>query len=296
MLCLTTCAAWEPGLPAPLTRPAVRRMLESGALRGLVLRRVPQAQEDLLERAALLLSRAGRVCELVERYAARGYAAMTPEDRLWPGALRTLGRQMPLFLFAKGRLPLLGGPCVSVAGSRQIGCQTRETAKWIGRELALGGFVLVTGGARGVDSAALQGALGAGGSAILVPAMPAERMLESPLARRAMEEGRLLLLCDTLPDEPFSAGKALARNHTLYALGEAALVVAARENRGGSWRGATDCLRGGWSPVYAVQADGPEGAGNRALMRLGAAPVRADRPLCAQLSRAKQMTLLDEGP
>jgi len=77
-----------------------------------------------------------------------------------------------------------------------------------------------------------------------VPAMPASRVMESKTICSALECGKLLLVCDTLPDEPFSAAKALSRNHTIYALGDASLVVAAREGKGGSWRGATECLRG----------------------------------------------------
>ncbi|MDO5378610.1 MAG: DNA-processing protein DprA [Clostridia bacterium] len=297
MLCLLTRAAWEPELPPPMTRPAVRRLLESGALSGLVLREVSQAEGPMLERASALLARAMRVCELAERYAAAGYAAMTPEDGRWPEALRALGRQMPLFLFAKGNASLLNQACIAVAGSREIAPETRRMARRIGSRLAAEGYTLVTGGARGVDAASLQGALEAGGSAILVPAKPAQRMLDSAGSRRAMEEGRLLILCDTLPDEPFSAAKAIARNHTLYALGEAAIVAAARRGMGGSWRGATDCLRGGWSPVYAVQGGGEDAEGNRALLERGAKPIFADRPLGAQLTPAfRQMCMLDESP
>lgn len=119
-------------------------------------------------------------------------------------------------------------------------------------------------------------------------------MLESAAVAQAMAEGRLLLLCDTLPDEPFSAAKALARNHTLYALGEAAIVAAARRGVGGSWHGATDCLRGGWTPVYAVQGLKQDGEGNRALLERGASALVPDGPLRAQLAAPRQMGLLDE--
>jgi len=166
-------------------------------------------------------------------------------------------------------------------------------AAQLGRRLAGEGYALVTGGARGVDTAALLGVLEAGGSAVLVPAKPAQRMLDSMAARRALEEGRLLILCDTLPDEPFSAAKAIARNHTIYALGGAAVVAASREGVGGSWHGAMDCLRGGWTPVYAVSDAGEDGAGNRALLRMGAIPLRMDRPLGAQLFGLRQTSLFE---
>ena len=91
-------------------------------------------------------------------------------------------------------------------------------------------------------------------------------------AQAGQAEERVLILCDALPDEPFSTPKALGRNHTIYALGRAALVVAAREGHGGSWHGATDCLHGGFAPVYVWNGDNEDTTGNRALHALGAKP------------------------
>ena len=103
---------------------------------------------------------------------------------------------------------------------------------------------MVCGGAQGVDTVAQKGVLEAGGSLVLVPAMPVHQLLREAYLADALKRDKLLIVCDTLPDEPFFAQKALSRNHTIYALGEAAVVVAARNGVGGSWQGAMDCLRG----------------------------------------------------
>ena len=145
-----------------------------------------------------------------------------------------------------------------------------------------------------MDLGAQRALLEAGGSMILVPALPVSQVPMGKLERRAMEEGRMLILCDTLPDEPFSAAKALARNHTIYALGDAALVVAARRGLGGSWRGATDCLRGGWSPVYAAYGEGRDFDGNRALRALGARGIdlSGEKDLLGQLTARLEQTAI----
>lgn len=282
-LCLLTRACWRDGLPAPLSRPVFNRMRAVGAVCHLVLRDVPGVEPAVYRQAEALLSRARSVCELIGRYEQRGYRAMLPGAEGWPRALDTLGEQMPPFLFICGEAALLDGTCFAVAGSRDIRAQTLREARRTGQRIAEEGGVLVTGGARGVDFAAQAGALEAGGRVVLVPARPESDVLQSVGTRAALEAGRLALLYDSLPDEPFSAARALLRNHTIYALGDAAIVVAAREGVGGSWRGAVDCLRGGWSPVLVCRDDGNRDmAGNRALLGLGARELREDRPLGEQ--------------
>lgn len=290
-LCLLTRACWTPELPSPLSRAEARRLLQTRALQSLVLREMPQEELDLPERAKALLSRVPSVARLAEAYERRGYRAILPESGGWPSALNILGSKAPLFLFARGNDDLLRGRRVAVAGSRDILPQTDDEARALGCALAEAGIVLVTGGARGVDRAAQRGALEAGGGVILVPAMPAQDLLRDEWTRRALEDGRLLMLCDTLPDDPFSAQKALSRNHTIYALGDAAVVVASRVGIGGSWRGATDCLSGAWSPVYVPVTPGADRAGNAALLRRGALPLDMDRPVVPQLRLIRELRL-----
>ena len=93
----------------------------------------------------------------------------------------------------------------------------------------------------------------------------------------------MLIACDAWPEEPFSAPKALTRNHAIYALGDAAVAVAARNGVGGTWRGATDCLRSGYTPVFAVDEQGCDFDGCRALFDLGAKKLDMNRCLSSQL-------------
>ena len=268
-LCLLTRAALSEDIPL-LTRSQVSHMLASGALSGLVLREVPDIPREVFTRACALLSRVRAVYDCMRVYEESGYRLITPEHPLWPPSLRSLGRRMPLFLFCWGNDALLEKPRLSVAGSRRILPETRHAAELTGRQIVQEGYVLVSGGATGVDSAAQRAALTACGEVILVPALPAARLLQDTCVRAAVTEERVLILCDALPDEPFSTPKALGRNHTIYALGRAALVVAAREGHGGSWHGATDCLHGGFAPVYVWNGDNEDTTGNRALHALGA--------------------------
>ena len=289
-LCLLTRAAWRADLPAPLTRPTVHKMLRCGAISGLALREVSGINKAHYARAEALLTRSAAIAARVEAWRARGYAVVLPEDEDWPVNLHALGIHMPQFLVTLGDRALFARRAVAVAGSRSIAPETERLAQSCGASLARAGYAMACGGAVGVDTAAQRGFLKANGSLMLVPAMPVDVLLRQHVLLRAMQEGRLLLVCDTWPDEVFSPEKALSRNRTIYALGDAAVVVAARHGVGGTWSGASFCLRGGYTPVYAFDAPGADFEGNRALLARGAARLDARRPVAEQLFAAKEET------
>ncbi len=271
----------------PMTRLAVRQMIDEGVLRALVLRH-ELGDEKRMERAEERLTRVRRVFELLEEYEAQGYAGMLPQDERWPKELAKMGKKMPLFLFAKGNFDLLKRDKIAIAGSRDITLPTQAMAVRIGRRLAREGITMVSGGARGIDTLVQDAALEEGGTMILVPAFPAPKLLKRTTLMKALEDGRLLVLCDTLPDSPFTAEKALMRNNIIYSMGGAALVLASRALHGGSWHGATDCLKGGWTPVYVTDDGSADMAGNRKLLELGAKLYREDMMLRGILCDAQQ--------
>ena len=145
-----------------------------------------------------------------------------------------------------------------------------------------------------MDRAAQDALLDADGSLILVPAVSAEQACAREKEAAALQTGRLLLLSETLPDAPFSAARALARNHTIYALGKNAIVVAARNGVGGSWRGATAGLCGNFSSVYVPDEDGADFEGNRALFEYGARRIdlSGKRTIGEQLCVEEQISFL----
>ena len=242
----------------------------------------------------MLLTRTSDALLCLEAYEKQGYQLILPESREWPKALCALGGREPLFLFIKGNASLLERRTVAVAGSREIASATNDMAARLGAMLAEEGITMVCGGARGVDRAAQDALLDADGSLILVPAVSAEQACAREKEAAALQTGRLLLLSETLPDAPFSAARALARNHTIYALGKNAIVVAARNGVGGSWRGATAGLCGNFSSVYVPDGDGADFEGNRALFEYGARRIdlSGKRTIGEQLCVEEQISFL----
>lgn len=95
---------------------------------------------------------------------------LTPDDRLYPSLLRAIP-SIPLVLYGRGEMPDLDIlPSVAVVGTRETTGYGRRATALIAGGLALGGMVVVSGGARGVDAIAHQAALAAGGITIAVQA------------------------------------------------------------------------------------------------------------------------------
>jgi predicted Rossmann fold nucleotide-binding protein DprA/Smf involved in DNA uptake len=226
------------------------------------LERLGYSQEQC-GRIVRLLSRETQLERYLRAAERNGIVPITRLSPRYPARLRqTLGQRCPAVLFAKGDEALLAARCISVVGSRELTEGGRAFAEAAGRLIARSGYALCSGGAMGADRAAQEACLTAGGSAVV---FPAGRLLDCPA------QAHVLYLAEQGYDLPFSAQRALSRNHFIHAMGEKTLVAQCRAGAGGTWDGTTENLRRGWSPVF-VSDDGSEGA--QALIARGAVPVR----------------------
>ena len=96
-----------------------------------------------------------------ERMARSGAAFITARDPGYPRLLKEI-HDPPIGLYRKGQYEF-GAPCVAIVGSRRTTLYGQGVAKRFGSELARLGFCVVSGLARGIDTAAHEGALAAGG-------------------------------------------------------------------------------------------------------------------------------------
>lgn len=115
-----------------------------------------RAYKELSEAASALEGTISRMEEL-------GIRAVTPEDEGFPVRLREIP-DAPELLYMKGRYA--PKPAVAIVGSRRDTRYGREMTRRIARDLAEAGVTVVSGLARGIDTAAHQGAVQAGGVSI----------------------------------------------------------------------------------------------------------------------------------
>lgn len=193
-----------------------------------------------------------------------------PGDGPYPAALARLADR-PAELRLRGSLGTAAAR-VAVVGSRRTDEYGEDLARELARDLARAGVSIVSGGAKGVDAAAHEGALGAGGHTVAVlgtgvdVAYPAEHR---DLFERIVAAGGALL-----SEQPDGARGFPAnfpkRNRIVAALSAAVVVVRAGERSGALI--TADWARSQGVPVLAVPGDvrDPLSAGPHALLRRGA--------------------------
>ena len=228
---------------------------------------------DLAARIVELLDRATAMAFELERLGQAGISTLTPFDEHYPRRfVEKLGAAAPALLYAAGTVELLDNPGVGVVGSRNVSPDGAEVAGAAAERAAHMGLPLISGGARGVDQIAMNVAFGSGGGVVGVLAESLVRKLRSPDVRRAIHEGRTVMCTPYNPEAPFSVGNAMGRNRLIYALSRITLVVASEVDKGGTWSGAVQALKGGIGRVAVWRGPG-EGPGNVRLEERGAVPV-----------------------
>ena len=95
-----------------------------------------------------------------------GIAFVAQEDARYPQSLREI-YDAPIGLYWKGGF-FVDRPCVAIVGTRRATLYGRSIAKKFAAELSRLGFCIVSGMARGTDTAAHEGALEAGGKTVAV--------------------------------------------------------------------------------------------------------------------------------
>ena len=103
----------------------------------------------------------------IDRAAKTGVTLITPDDPAYPEGLRHI-HDAPLVLYVKGRLTEMDKYAIAMVGSRTASPYGLEVAEGMGRTLASSGLTVISGMARGIDTASHRGALTAGGRTIAV--------------------------------------------------------------------------------------------------------------------------------
>ncbi len=192
------------------------------------------------------------------------------QEAAFPHALRQLS-DTPIGLYAAGAWEHLNRPCVAIVGSRNSTVYGRKMAQQIAFELAKAGCCIVSGLALGIDGAAHQGALEAGGATAAVLGCGLDVLYppeHKELYARILQSG--LLLSEFPPGRRADKQTFPRRNRLISGLSRGVVVIES-DLHGGSMitaRFAADQGR----PVYALpgRVDQPSSSGCHLLIREGA--------------------------
>ncbi len=195
------------------------------------------------DRLKRLVARGFLLSQAIERWRARAIWVVSRADEGYPARLKDRLKDMaPPVLYGCGDPTILNNGGLAVVGSRHADATVLESATAIGELAARAQRTIISGGARGVDQAAMSGVLEAGGNAAGVLADSLERSALNRDHRNYLRDGRLVLLSPYDPQAGFNIGNAMQRNKLIYALADAALVVQSDYGKGGTWAGAIEQL------------------------------------------------------
>jgi DNA processing protein len=198
------------------------------------------------------------------------------DDPLYPGLLAELTDAPPL-LFIEGDPTLLEQPQLAMVGSRRASRPGLDTAHSFARSLAGGGFVITSGLALGIDGAAHQGALDAGGKTVAVLGTGLQCLYPArhkPLAAAIVAQGGALVSEFPL-DCPPQASNFPRRNRIISGLSVGVLVVEASPSSGSLITARLAAEQG--REVYAIPGSihHPGARGCHQLIREGATLVES---------------------
>lgn len=225
------------------------------------------------ERLRDLLGRGFQLSQAVERWQNRAIWVLSRADEDFPKRLKErLKEDCPAILYGCGDRRLLETGGLAVVGSRKVDDFLLTYTASIGKLAGMATKTVVSGGARGVDQAAMRGALEAGGNVIGVLADSLEKSVMNRENRNQLMEGHLVLVSPYDPLAGFNVGNAMSRNKLIYAFADAALVVESGLETGGTWAGAMEQLRKyRFGPLY-IRTTGPASPALEALQAKGALP------------------------
>ncbi|ODN30195.1 DNA-processing protein DprA [Fervidobacterium thailandense] len=216
-----------------------------------------------------------------------GIKVVTTLNHQYPHVLKQkLRDSAPPLLYYSGNLELCNDEGVAIVGSRQPNPNAVAVAQKLAQTCATEGIVVVSGGARGIDSEAHNTALEYGGNTVVFLSCEMLDILTCAFrkrcsdnrrfvlnARTLIDEGRLLLISAVHPNAKFFTGNAMDRNKFIYALSKIAFVVAANES-GGTITGAKENLKHNYSQLWVVEydlskTDDGTPPGNKTLLKTG---------------------------
>lgn len=230
--------------------------------------------EEIL-RFRKLFERSGALTFELSKYNDLGIYVVTRADETYPERLKkTLKNTCPPLFYVAGNLSLLEEPAVGFVGSRTVGeseeAFTVKTVDTVNKK----GYLIVSGGAKGVDGLSTQRSLENEKCAIEFVSDTMMKKMRSKQAITALQNEKLLMLSAAKPEARFSVGFAMGRNPYIYAQSQGTVVVRSDFEKGGTWSGATEALKNNLSPVFCWE--NKRCKGNMAIIDRGAIPITED--------------------
>lgn len=181
---------------------------------------------------------------MVEDLLSQGYEILPFTSSDYPQSLKkNLKYKAPCVLYVKGNKTLLNTEATAIVGSRKADNISLEFTTNIAKKAIMENKTVVSGFAKGVDQRALDAAIAANGTSIIV--LPQGITTFASGFRRYYQQiykGKVTVISEFHPKAPWSVGLAMDRNSTIYGLATE-IYAAQSDTKGGTWSGVTKGLK-----------------------------------------------------
>lgn len=214
--------------------------------------------------------REGHLAKEQQKIRERGLTLLTQEDELYPPLLRQV-HDAPVLLYVWGELQKRDHQALGVVGSRHATIYGMNATKKLSFQIAYSGYTVVSGLARGIDTAAHEAALAAKGRTVAVIGSGIGKLYppeNKALAERIAQQGAII--SEYPVDRPADRQTFPYRNRVVAGWGSGLVVVEA-PIKSGSLITAQQAVEQGRT-VYAVPGpiDKPTSSGCNRLIQQGA--------------------------
>lgn len=225
-------------------------------------------QRCSIHRIRSLLNRGTVLALAMEKWQRVGIWVLVSSDDEYPRRLKErLGDKVPPLLFGCGNKKILNTSGIGIVGSRNATDGDLEYARTLAKKLVDSGKTVISGGAKGIDEAAMLAAIEKEGTAAGILADSLFRAAISQQYRIAIQHKHLVLVSPFYPEAGFNVGNAMARNKYIYCMSDMTIVVHSGTT-GGTWNGAIENLKKGWAPLL-VKRTSDKRSGNAAIAQQG---------------------------
>lgn len=254
---------------------------------------MPPRRDDLIARAQHAAGQpddAATVSAIARRLTTLEVRCARCGDPEYPAAFAELSHP-PAVWFVRGEPIASVDRAVAIVGSRSASPYGRVFAQRLASDLAALGFTIVSGLARGIDAAAHEGALAAGGRTVAVLPGGLDAIVPAHhegLASRIVCQGTLA--SERASGPPRNRWEFVERNRLIAALARVTVVVEAATRSGALTTAAAARSIGRTVLAVPGDLDRLESAGTLALLRSGALPCGSAADVIAALGVAPGTT------
>jgi DNA processing protein len=224
-----------------------------------------------------------------------GTTLVAISDPRYPPKLREIF-DPPVVLFARGRIELLGSLMLGVVGTRRPTSYGTAVAERLAADLARAGLTIVSGMARGIDTAAHKGALSVGGNTVAVLGCGVDVVYPSENRRLGEELSEKGLIVSEFPmGAPAYPQNFPIRNRIISGMGSGVVIVEGAQYSGSAITARLALDQG--REVFAVPGNitSKMSWGPNLLIKQGAKLVQEWNDVVAELPREDKRRLIDQG-